>query len=384
VSAGPHILHLVATFDEHEAHGATISSIARHLPGTHRVLCARAATGAAALHGLDELGGDPQRFGARDAGRLATAIDRADPDVVHFHGGPIGAATSVRGWGWVRPTVATLLGWPKVQPAALRSGVPLRQLVRTRVLSPLTITNTVTPTGTAAAALRHGGIRALITPDAALARRLDRRGLPIRRYVGVTPPRVGLPTPAACRFVFAGRAEPTRGPDVLAAAATLLRVWGHELRVDYLFLPGPALEQMQRFTDPADRVETDAIDLAAELRHATAVVLPFRFDETTLSPALVAAEALAAGVPVIGTDVRCLRSLVRHGTDGFIVASDDSTALAEAMERLILDPTLGQRMGAAGHAGTLRRWQQDGLADAADWAYRTAIRPTSTSTRSAP
>ncbi|WP_406678054.1 glycosyltransferase family 4 protein [Moorella sp. ACPs] len=59
-------------------------------------------------------------------------------------------------------------------------------------------------------------------------------------------------------------------------------------------------------------------------------------------------EAMAAGRPVVATDVRGSRDLVEDGCTGLLVELDDVPGLAAALERLITDPELRAAMGAAG------------------------------------
>lgn len=65
---------------------------------------------------------------------------------------------------------------------------------------------------------------------------------------------------------------------------------------------------------------------------------------------LVAVEAMAAGRPVVASDVGGLRDVVIDGETGRLVTPDDPHALAEAIQQLLDDPDDGRRMGAAGAA----------------------------------
>lgn len=58
-------------------------------------------------------------------------------------------------------------------------------------------------------------------------------------------------------------------------------------------------------------------------------------------------EAMAAGKPVVATDVRGSRDLVDDGRTGFLVRLGDAAGLAAALERLARDPELRTSMGAA-------------------------------------
>jgi glycosyltransferase involved in cell wall biosynthesis len=59
-------------------------------------------------------------------------------------------------------------------------------------------------------------------------------------------------------------------------------------------------------------------------------------------------EAAACGRPIVATDVRGCREVVRHGENGLLVPPRDPKALAEALRVLIQDPDLRARMGRRG------------------------------------
>ncbi len=59
-------------------------------------------------------------------------------------------------------------------------------------------------------------------------------------------------------------------------------------------------------------------------------------------------EAMAMELPVIASDIRGCRELVRHGETGLLVPPADPRALAEALRRLAGDAALRRQMGQAG------------------------------------
>lgn len=79
-------------------------------------------------------------------------------------------------------------------------------------------------------------------------------------------------------------------------------------------------------------------------QQATVAVVPSRWAEPF---GLVAIEAMAAGTPVVATDVGSLAEIV--GDAGLVVPTD-VTALAGALDRLFDDPGLRDALGAAGPA----------------------------------
>ncbi|HYC72279.1 MAG TPA: glycosyltransferase family 4 protein [Opitutaceae bacterium] len=58
-------------------------------------------------------------------------------------------------------------------------------------------------------------------------------------------------------------------------------------------------------------------------------------------------EAMAAGLPVIASDLACFADHLRHDHNALVVPPGDAAALAAALARLIADPELGRRLGAA-------------------------------------
>lgn len=63
---------------------------------------------------------------------------------------------------------------------------------------------------------------------------------------------------------------------------------------------------------------------------------------------LTAAEAMAAGTPVVGTDVPGLREVVEEGATGSLVPVEDANALAERLLHLLQNDSERQKLGLAG------------------------------------
>jgi glycosyltransferase involved in cell wall biosynthesis len=61
-------------------------------------------------------------------------------------------------------------------------------------------------------------------------------------------------------------------------------------------------------------------------------------------------EAMRAGLPVISTDVNGVREAVEDGETGLLVAARDGAGLLAALEKLVFDPALLERMGRRGRA----------------------------------
>jgi len=65
---------------------------------------------------------------------------------------------------------------------------------------------------------------------------------------------------------------------------------------------------------------------------------------------IVLLEAMAAGTPIVASDIPGYRSVLTHGREGLLVKPGDDVALADALIRLLRDPQERARMSAAGRA----------------------------------
>lgn len=87
-------------------------------------------------------------------------------------------------------------------------------------------------------------------------------------------------------------------------------------------------------------------DLPALFAQATVFALP-----TLVEPyGLAYLDAMACGLPCVGTRVEAVPEIVRDGETGLLVPPGDPIALASALERLLRDPGLARAMGARGRA----------------------------------
>jgi glycosyltransferase involved in cell wall biosynthesis len=72
-----------------------------------------------------------------------------------------------------------------------------------------------------------------------------------------------------------------------------------------------------------------------------------------------AIEAAATGVPLVLTDIRGCREVVRDGIEGSLVPVRDAAALARAIVALLEDPQLRHRMGRAARARAEERFDEE-------------------------
>jgi glycosyltransferase involved in cell wall biosynthesis len=87
-------------------------------------------------------------------------------------------------------------------------------------------------------------------------------------------------------------------------------------------------------------------------------------------------EAMAAGLPVVATDVGDVGRAVADGATGYVVPVRDPEKLAAALEPLLTDPDLRRRMGAAGRERVTQRFSSAVTAAAVSALYA-ELRPVS-------
>jgi len=88
---------------------------------------------------------------------------------------------------------------------------------------------------------------------------------------------------------------------------------------------------------------------------------------------VVAREAMAHGRPVVATAVGGLVDAIEDGVTGLLVPPHDPTALRNAIEALLADPELGQRLGAAARTTARERFSWQVSTERTIAAYRDAL-----------
>lgn len=154
----------------------------------------------------------------------------------------------------------------------------------------------------------------------------------------------GESPPGPIRCIAVARLVDRKGiPDLLHAWRQLQR--GH-LALEIIG-SGPA---EVRFRDLAKRLGLDKeVRFAGPMSREKVAERYRSADLFTLSPlneafGNVFAEAMASGLPIVGTNVGGIPELVRHGINGLLVKPGDHSALAEAIDRLARDRRLRQSM----------------------------------------
>ena len=161
-----------------------------------------------------------------------------------------------------------------------------------------------------------------------------------------------------------GRLDPLKGFD-LAIAAVASIAEAHRPRLGIIGAPPPdgdayvrALHEAAAASDMGNTVAfAGALGrpaLAERMREAALVLIPSH-SETF---GLVALEAAASGVPVVARATGGLLEAVVDGETGLLVSGDDPATWAAAIERVLREPELAERMRVAARQCALARsWE---------------------------
>jgi len=182
------------------------------------------------------------------------------------------------------------------------------------------------------------------------------------------------PEHSAPRLVMAGRLEDFKGPQVVLAAlpAILIRYPGARLTI---VGTGPLTDPLR---DMAAQLGVGhavtitgwqtATQLAAEFTRSDVALVPSLWPEAF---GLAALEALATGCPVVASAAGGLLDVVQHEETGLLVPPGEPAALVDAVDRLLADRPLRERLGQAGRR-LGRRFAMPTHAAAVEAVYREA------------
>jgi glycosyltransferase involved in cell wall biosynthesis len=155
---------------------------------------------------------------------------------------------------------------------------------------------------------------------------------------------------------YTGRLAHIKGPDVLLRAVARLHTQTLPVR---LVIVGEGAEEaslkaltqqlgiraITHFSGRLPRAE-----IYGAIKGFDIAAVPSREEGFGLS----ALEAMAAGVPVVATQIDALQEVVPEGVTGLLCRVSDPASLADALTRLVSDVALRQKLGAAGVAHVSR------------------------------
>lgn len=269
-------------------------------------------------------------FGVKAARRVRRWIRDGDFDVLHIHE-PVAPGLSLLAcWAAHGPIVAT---WHSANDRSriLSAGYYIAQTAMEKIRGRIAVSEDARRTLVA-----HVGGDAVLIPN----------GVRIAPFAGAARhPQIDPDMPSV---LFLGRVdEPRKGLDVLIRALPQVVDAVSPLQV---VIAGPgelepdALGQIPGVMPIILGTVSDA-EKAAALHSATVYVAPHTGGE---SFGIVLIEALAAGTPVVASDLAAFRRVLREGECGALFAAEDADACAQAVVSVLTSAERRRQLNAAG------------------------------------
>jgi glycosyltransferase involved in cell wall biosynthesis len=285
---------------------------------------------------------------------MRRALQASAPDLVHLHTGRA---------NWLGGLTAWHLGLPAITTRRMDRAV--KRDARTRFMYGRVVRRAVAISGAVRARLIEGGVppsMIRLIPSA-----VDPELLYPQHGRASTRAAAGLADTPMLLVVAA--LVHRKGIDVLMAALAILAEQG--LR-PALWIAGqgparPALESQARELrlDAQVRFLGQRGDVADLLAACDVFILPSRREGLGVA----ALEAMAAGRAIVATRVGGLAEAVLHERTGLLVPPEDPAALADALARLLRDPSLRARLAAEGPRRVAQGFRAEDLVEAYEGLY---------------
>ena len=203
----------------------------------------------------------------------------------------------------------------------------------------------------------------------ALGARTDARREAVRAALGIAPD--------APVLVAAGRIEHAKAHVDLVRAVDELAVTFPDLVVLIAGSRGNASATVEAELERRPRARGHVrmlgyrSDIADLLAAADVMVLPSLYEGT----AGIALEAMCLGTPIVSTRLDGMEGILVDGRNALIVEPGDVGGIAAAVEQVLRDRGLAERLGAAGHDDFLARFTIDRSADNMAAMFRAVAGP---------
>jgi phosphatidylinositol alpha-mannosyltransferase len=296
----------------------------------------------------------PICFSRRSFRRIRRLLDVFEPGVVHAHE-PLAPSTSMLAtFAAACPVVATFHAFAE-RSRLMELAAPVLRTVHRRLSASVAVSE--------AAAAFVGRVvpgEVEIVPN----------GVDVDRFARPDP---GVPElPPGRRVLWVHRLDPQKGFPVAVRAFGRLAA---ELADVSLVVAGDGRDRDA--VELLPRADRDRVVMLGSVAHdrlpsylsgADAFVAAATGQE---SFGISLVEAMAAGVPVVATDIDGYREVVRDGEDGLLVPPGDPNALALALRRVLEDPELAAALRRAGRERA-RTYSWDAVAPRLEAVYARA------------
>jgi phosphatidylinositol alpha-mannosyltransferase len=275
-------------------------------------------------------------FGPATTARVNRWLEAGRSDVLHLHE-PLNPSASLMAlWASTEPVVATFHS-AMLRSRALHAAHPLLRPSLEKIRGRIAVSEDARAT-----VQRHLGGEAFIIPNGVYVDDF--------REAALRPEWVG--TPQAPTLAFLGRVdEPRKGLEVALAALPAVLDAHPGIR---LFVAGPGVaSDLLKDADPRAAAATHVlgtvsdVDKASLLRSVDAYVAPHLGGE---SFGIVLVEAMAAGAPVVASDLPAFAAVLDKGSTGILFETGSKEGLSQALLGLLADPGRREALRAAGLA----------------------------------
>lgn len=168
-------------------------------------------------------------------------------------------------------------------------------------------------------------------------------------------------------ILFIGRQVPEKGHVVLLEAATLLLERGHKVRVT-LAGEGPSRPAFERCAERLGLTSSAQVSFPGavgqeEIHALYAGASIFCMPSFAEGLPGVLMEAMAMRLPVVSTWITGVPELIDDGRTGLLVSPGRADELADALERLLVDPALGREIGSRAREKVVREFNTESSAE---------------------
>jgi phosphatidyl-myo-inositol alpha-mannosyltransferase len=274
-------------------------------------------------------------FGPLTANRVRRWIKDGNFDILHVHEPAAPSLSLLAVWAATDQPIVATAHTASVRSRVMHAAEPMLRSALEKINGWIAVSEAARST-----LVRHLGGDAVLIPN----------GVSVSRYEKAEP-LPGWPGPGGA-IGFLGRMdEPRKGLSVLLHAFELVGAQRPDLR---LLVAGPG-----DLVEVAGKVPAqlrDRVVLLGQVSEAVKVQVYHSVDVFCApntggeSFGIVLAEAMAAGAPIVASDLDAFRRVLRGGRAGELFENGDSAALAVAIGRLLDDPQQRAAFSAAASA----------------------------------